>query len=135
MTGESADMIIEQDMQDILTVLAVGVFADKRVFSSEIQVFTQSAMQAELPRHDMSALSGAKALLWFEQNKDEVRAKFDGPRSDFDAWLIPILERLAGNVDQEGLLRFLEKIALADEELHVSEKALIALVKRVWGLN
>ena len=128
-------MILEPDIQDILTILAVGVFADKRVFSSEIQVFTESAMHAALPNREMSAPSGAKALLWFEKNKDEIRAKFDGPRSDFDAWLIPILERLAGNVDQEGLLRFLEKISLADEELHVSEEALIVLVKRVWGLN
>ena len=135
MTGENADMIIEPEIQDILTILAVGVFADKRVFSSEIQVFTESAMHAVLPNRDMTAPSGAKALLWFEQNKDEIRAKFDGPRADFDAWLIPILERLAGKVDQEGLLQFLEKISLADEELHISEEALIVLVKRVWGLS
>lgn len=122
-------------MQDILTVLAVGIFADKKVFASEIQVFTRSVSRVELTNLEIPMISGAQALMWFELNKDNIREKFDGPRADFDNWLIPILERVAEHADTMALLKLLNQISLADDELHISEKALMVLVKKIWGLT
>lgn len=122
-------------MQDILTVLAIGVYADKRIFASEIQAFTRSVSGVELSRRENSKVSGAQALMWFELQKDDIRAKFDGPRPEFDAWIIPILQRVAehGNIDE--LIGLLDTISVADDEFHISEKAFIVLVKKVWGIN
>lgn len=122
-------------MQDILTVLAVGIFADKKVFASEIQVFTRSVSRVELSNLEIPMVSGAQALMWFEMNKDHIREKFDGPRAEFDDWLVPIFERVAEHADIKALLSLLNEISLADEELHISEKALMTLVGKLWGLS
>jgi hypothetical protein len=125
--------MLNSEIQDILTVLAVGIYADKKVHSSEVQSFTRSVSQVSLSKNDDVTISGAKALLWFEQNRDEISAKFDGPQKEFDAWLIPILERVAQHAKTDELLRLLDDISIADDELHISEVAFIVFVKRIWG--
>lgn len=127
--------MLDTELEDILTVLAVGVYADKRIFASEIQAFTRSVSGVALSRRENSTVTGAQALLWFEMNKDEIRDKFDGPRPEFDAWIIPILERVSehGNIDE--LIGILDIISVADDEFHISEKAFIVLVQKIWGLN
>ena len=127
--------MLDTELEDILTVLAVGVYADKRIFASEIQAFTRSVSGVALSRRENSTVTGAQALLWFEMNKDEIRDKFEGPRPEFDAWIIPILERVSehGNIDE--LIGLLDIISVADDEFHISEKAFIVLVKKIWGLN
>ena len=127
--------MLDTELEDILTVLAVGVYADKRIFASEIQAFTRSVSSVALSRRENSTVTGAQALLWFEMNKDEIRDKFDGPRPEFDAWIIPILERVSehGNIDE--LIGLLDIISVADDEFHISKKAFIVLVKKIWGLN
>jgi len=127
--------MLDTELEDILTVLAVGVYADKRIFASEIQAFTRSVSSVALSRRENSTVTGAQALLWFEMNKDEIRDKFEGPRPEFDAWIIPILERVSehGNIDE--LIGILDIISVADDEFHISEKAFIVLVQKIWGLN
>ena len=120
--------MLDTELEDILTVLAVGVYADKRIFASEIQAFTRSVSSVALSRRENSTVTGAQALLWFEMNKDEIRDKFEGPRPEFDAWIIPILERVSehGNIDE--LIGILDIISVADDEFHISEKAFIVSV-------
>jgi len=127
--------MIDTELEDILTVLAIGVYADKRIFASEIQAFTRSVSGVELSKRENSKVSGAQALMWFETHKDDIRAKFDGPRPEFDAWIIPILHRVSehGNIDE--LIGLLDTISLADDEFHISEKAFIVLAKKAWGRN
>ena len=127
--------MLDTELEDILTVLAVGVYADKRIFASEIQAFTRSVSSVALSRRENSTVTGAQALLWFEMNKDEIRDKFEGPWPEFDAWIIPILERVSehGNIDE--LIGILDIISVADDEFHISEKAFIVLVQKIWGLN
>lgn len=116
-------------------ILTVAVYADKRVHASEIEVFIQSVSKVNLSKRDIPKISEAKALAWFEMNKDHVRHIFDGPRSEFDAWFNPILKRVGEHADKEALLHLLNMIFLADREMHVSETALMVLIKRVWNLD
>lgn len=127
--------MLQTEMKDVLTVLAVGIFADKKIHSSEIMVFMQSASRLKLSKHEMPTLSEAKVLNWYEMNKDVVTAKFSGPRSEFDAWFVPILERVGEHADRDAMLQLLNKIFWADNEVHNSEAALMALVHRVWNLE
>jgi len=124
--------MIEPEFEDILTVLAVGILADKKIISTEIQVFIRSVSSVQLSTLDLDRVSGAMALSWFEMNKDFIREKFDGPRSDFDAWLVPILERIREHVEKEEFMKLLNEIFLADDELHISESAMMVLVNMVW---
>jgi len=127
--------MLHTEMHDIMTVLAVGIFADKKIHSSEIKVFIKSVSSIKLSNHDLPTISEAKALTWFEMNKDLVRAKFEGPRSEFDKWLIPILKRVGENADKDAFRRLLNEIFMADNEVHNSEAALMVLIERVWGLT
>lgn len=127
--------MLKPEMHDILMVLAVGVFADKKIHSSEIQVFIRSVSRVQLSKHDTPIMSEAKALSWFEMNKDEVRQMFAGPRSEFDSWFVPILKRVGQHADTDALLHLLNMIFLADREMHVSEMALMTLIKRVWNVE
>lgn len=127
--------MLKLEMHDTLMVLAVGVFADKKIHSSEIQVFMRSVSRVQLSKQGKSMLSEAKALSWFEMHKDEVRQMFAGPRSEFDAWFVPILKRVGKHADTDALLHLLNMIFLADHEMHNSEIALRALIKREWKLD
>lgn len=127
--------MLQPEMHDILMVLAVGVFADKKIHSSEIQVFMRSVSRVQLSKRDIPILSEAKALSWFEMNKGEVRQMFAGPRSEFDGWFIPILKRVGNHADKDALLHLLNMIFLADREMHNSETALMTLIKGVWNLD
>lgn len=125
----------QTEMNDILMVLTVGIYADKKIHASEIEVFIKSVSRMNLSKHRLPTISEAKALAWFEMNKDHVRHIFSGPRSEFDRWFIPILERVGLHGDKLALLQLLRMIFLADNEMHVSELALTNLIKRVWGLD
>ena len=65
--------MIEPEFEDILTVLAVGILADKKIISTEIQVFIRSVSSVQLSTLDLNRVSGARALSWFEMNKDFIR--------------------------------------------------------------
>ena len=125
----------QSEINDILMVLTVGIYADKKIHSSEIEVFIKSVSRMNLSNQNIPKLSEAKALAWFEMNKDHIRHIFAGPRSEFDAWFIPILNRVGTHANKPALLHLLNMIFLADNEVHVSETALMTFVKRTWKLN
>lgn len=125
----------QTDLNDILLILTVGIYADKKIHSSEIEVFIKSVSRLNLSKRDIPTISEAKALAWFEMNKDNVRHIFNAPRSEFEKWFVPILERVGSHADKEALLHILNMIFLADREVHISETALMVLIKRVWGLD
>lgn len=126
--------MLDKKTNDILMVLAVGVFADKKIHSSEIQVFIRSVSGVQLSKFDLPDVSEAKALAWFEVNKYSIRKMFDGPRAEFDSWFVPVLERVGEHADKGELLHLLNMIFIADDELHNSEMAMMALVKRTWDI-
>ena len=126
---------MDADQQDIMWLLAIGIFADKRIFASEVEVFVKSVARIRMSKEQQSLPSEAKALMWFEMHKDIVKSKFSLPRSEFDAWFIPILKRVAKTADKSALAHILDMIFRADGDLHVSEVALMALIKREWDLD
>jgi tellurite resistance protein len=118
------------DLKDILSLIAATVFADKRVFASEIDVFIQATSKLKIVRRLDPKISEAKLLVWYETNKDEIRLKLGTPY--FKDWFYEILERLKDVPDKELILEVMRKISHADGNIHVSERALIALSERYW---
>ena len=128
-------LMLQPEIQDILTVLTIGIFADGKIHSNEVKVFIKSVSRLKLSNYDLPKISEAKALSWFELNKEDMNQKLSDPRSEFDAWFLPILERVGQHADKDALLHLLTMIFLADNELHNSETALIALIRRMWNLD
>lgn len=125
--------MVVSEFDDVLTLLSLSIFADKKVYASEIDTLVKAATRISLINGSPITLSEAKVLAWFETHKGDIQRKMDLPRSEFDSWLIPILKRVKVNSDRETLTHLMEMIAISDGEVHVSERALINLVKANWA--
>ena len=119
--------------EHILSLLTATVFADKRVFSEEINVFLKGAARLDILRYNKTKMSETKLLLWYETNKASVKEKMVTPY--FKDWFYDLLEKLSDVEDKDAILSVMEDISQADGELHVSERALSALAARYWDVT
>ena len=78
--------------EHILSLLTATVFADKRVFSEEINVFLKGAARLDILRYNKTKMSETKLLLWYETNKASVKEKMATPY--FKDWFYDLLEKL-----------------------------------------
>lgn len=125
-------MFTEQE-DDLLTLLAVTIFADKRVFAREIEAFLHSSKTLNLGAGRSKKVNQDTLLLWFEANRQELKAIHT--RDDFADWFADLTRRLAAYPDKEKLLGIMNDIARSDGEVHVSETALMVLCARNWNIN
>ena len=116
-----------------LSLLAATIFADHRVYSSEITVFVRAASRLDVIHKARPNLSEAKLLVWYEENKEHIKGKMTAPY--FKDWFYDILEKLSDVEDKRPILAAMKDISRADSEIHVSERALFTLAARHWGLN
>jgi len=72
-------------------------------------------------------------MAWYEDHKVEIQRQLSTPY--FKDWFYDLLDKLAKVPGKETVLDVMFKIAQADGEVHVSERALVTLTERYWGLN
>ena len=125
--------MLSREHHNILSLIAATIFADKRVFAAEIEMFAKAAAKLKHLQQASPKLSEARLLIWYEENKDDIRANVAAPY--FKDWFYDILEQLKSVQDKEAILDVMEKIARADGSVHISERALTALAKRYWGMG
>jgi len=123
----------QMDLNNILSLIAATIFADKRIYVSEVETFMTSTSKLQVARHLDPKLSEARLLAWYEMNKDNIREKITTPY--FKDWYYDLLERLKDVPGKTSILDVMRKISKADNEVHVSERALITLAERYWGLR
>lgn len=125
--------MISEELHDLLSVIAVTIFADKRVFAREIETFLKMSEEVQLLRKADDKLSEAKLLSWFDANSAMIRDKIKTPK--FESWFYGCLDRLNGLYDKEAILDIMHEIAKSDDEFHISEQALIILTANRWNLE
>ncbi len=121
------------DVENILTLISAAIFADKRIYASEVDSFIQSAGSLEVLTRLAPRLSEAKLISWYEMNKDEVRENLSTPY--FKDWFYELLDALSEIPEKQSIVEAMRDVAEADGEIHVSERALIVLAERHWGLR
>ena len=121
-------------INDILTILAITVVADKRIFAKEVDSFINSARNLEVLETANIDLSPAKLLIWFENNRDDLKARMNQAPT-FEKWFNTIIDNLSEHPARHSILNRMIKISKADGELHISEKALITLVAKRWNIK
>ena len=121
-------------INDILTILAITVVVDKRVFAKEVDSFINSARNLDILETPDLDLSPAKLLMWFESNRDDLKARMNQAPS-FEKWFNAIIDNLSEHPARHSILNRMIKISKADGELHISEKALITLVAKRWNIK
>ena len=122
---------MKNELTDILSLIAATVFADKRIFASEIDEFIKSTNKLNIIRHFEPKMSEARLLAWFEMNKDDIRGKLATPY--FKDWFYDVLERLKDVPEKESIIEVMHKVSKADGDIHVSERALIVLSENYWN--
>jgi len=122
-----------QRMDDLLSLLMAVIVADKRVFAEEIQAFLSEATKLQATLELKPKWSEAQLLMWYEMNKDDVKAQALGPY--LKTWLYERVDRLADIENKPAILEAMRQIAVSDGNMHVSERALIVLTARQWVLH
>lgn len=125
--------MLSSHADDILTVLALTVFADKQVKQAEIDSFVQAANRLQLLRDIEPRMSEARLLAWFHNNKVKIISKMNS--TDFELWYKSCLDRIQNVKDKNALLSIMGQISIADAEVHVNETALIIITARHWGIK
>ena len=126
--------MLTKTIENILTILALTVFADKRVFSNEIDSFVNSARNLESLSNPETDITPAKLLDWFEGHREALKGRMD-QRATFEDWLNPILDDLTDHPDRHAMFNRMIEISKSDGEVHVSEKALMVLAAKRWNIR
>lgn len=125
--------MVSEDLHDILSVIAVMIFADKRVFAKEIETFLKMSEKVQQLHKVDDRLSEAKLLSWFDANSAIIRDKIQTPR--FESWFYGCLDRLSGIYDKGAIIDIMGEIAKSDDDFHISEQALIILTANRWNVE
>ena len=120
-------------IEDILTLFAMTILADRRLFMEEMEVFMDLSSTIEQFNTGPAKLSGAAMLEWFENHKAELLVKLETP--DFDSWFYGILDRLAPLENKNVILQAMGALSIADDNVHVSERALLSLTAEHWKIE
>jgi uncharacterized tellurite resistance protein B-like protein len=121
---------MSQHHERVLSLIAVTIFADQRIYDSEIQVFAKFSAKLKILKN--AKLTEAKILAWYETNKDNILQKVKTPY--FKSWFYDLLDQLSDIEEKDSIIDIMQKISRADGSVHVSERALFTLAKRYWGL-
>jgi len=121
----------DTDTQNVLELLAMTMFADKRVLSEEIKVFVASVQTFQTENILPSTLSEAEIIHWYEDHK--TRLIDIAKHSAFEDWINQKIDDLAAFPDKHRLLQAMDDIARADGNVHFSEQALVILATRKWA--
>jgi len=120
--------VFTQDIEDILTLFAMTILADRRLFMEELELFMDLSGMIEPFNTSPEQLTGANMLEWFENNKEHLLVKLDAP--DFETWIKTILERLAPLSDKSIILKAMSALSIADDNVHISERSLLSLTAK-----
>jgi len=124
---------MKNELKDILSLIAATVLADKRILTSELDVFMTSTRQLDIVNQLEPTISEAKLKAWFERNKNDISQKLATPY--FKDWLYEVLDRLKDVPNKAPILKVMQEISIADQDVHVSERTLIALSESYWREN
>ena len=117
------------DVNNILNLIAATIFADKHVYDSEIEAFVKTTSKLNLGQD----LSETQLSNWYEANKSNIRQKLASPF--FKDWFYELLDQLSEIPDKASIINVMREVSKADGEVHISERALITLAERHWGMR
>lgn len=109
--------MFNRQINAVLKVIALSIFADKRVLSEEITAFVESADLIQSKVNSDITISETKLLLWFELNRAELQNKMTLGPAGFKHWFENLLSELPVLSDKSFITDIIGRIANADQEL------------------
>jgi len=124
--------MFNREIDAVLKVIALSIFADKRVLSEEITAFVKSADRIQSHLNSDIAITETKLLLWFELNRAELQGKMSLGALEFKRWFEILITEMPVLSDKRFITDIIEQISNSDGEFHISEKALEVMLERVF---
>jgi len=122
--------MFKADTHELLCLFAAMIVADKHIYASEIEEFSKSVIAFYEKIDVESAPSEARLLMWFDINRENIQSKIT--QDNFEIWFEKLMHRVTCVYSAKAVIEVMQNIAHADDELHISEKALLVLVERHW---
>ncbi|MEP1231007.1 MAG: hypothetical protein ABJG88_10060 [Litorimonas sp.] len=122
--------MFDENTHDLLSLFAVMVAADKCVYAVEIQMFSKVTIEFFEKTNVHSAPSEARLFMWFDMNREAIKSHLT--QDGFENWFVNLLAKVSKIYPVEHVTDALRKIARADNEVHISEAALMVLVEKFW---
>ena len=122
--------MFNRQIEAVLNLISLSIFADKRVLSEEISAFVESADLIQSKLQSDIVISETKLLMWFELNRSELKSIMGLGPAGFKHWFENLISELPVISDKRFLMDIIERISNADGELHISEKALEVMLAR-----
>ena len=117
---------------NILSLIAATIFADRHTYPSEIEVFISATAKLKMFKGMKPKMSEARLNKWYDANSEAVRAHILTPF--YKDWLYALLDQLSDISGKTELVEVMRKISVADGKVHINERSLIMLTQRHWGL-
>ena len=125
--------MLAHKMSDLLSLLALSIFIDKKVFSQEIDTFMHGVKELQDALGVELRLTEASTLSWFDKHREELKHQVES--HSFSRWIAPLLERLKPLKNKKQNLDVMYQISISDDEFHPSEKKLISLAANHWDMR
>ncbi len=123
-------MEISENTEKLLKLLSQVIVADGHIHDSEVDALIECSKSIGL-KDTFGILLGDKTIKsWFSDHAEELSAFKASDNSDIQ--LTRLILSLADWPDKVSVVNALEKIMLADGQLHMEEKLLISIVRAYW---
>lgn len=123
-------MAIPLQTQKMMQLLSQVILADGHIYPTEIDALALGAVVLDLKDDSGAVISSTVTRQWFEDYLQELNTTWSTTPKDIV--LTQLILSLAEWPDKQAVVDVLEKISLADADLHREEKLLISIVKAYW---
>lgn len=123
-------MAIPRDTQKMMQLLSQVILADGHIYATEIEALALGAVHLGLKDEKGQILSEALTRQWFDDYLQDLNTTWSTTPKDIV--LTQLILSLAEWPDKQAVVDVLEKISLADADLHREEKLLISIVRAYW---
>lgn len=116
----------------ILTLLAVTVVVDGRVYKEEVDTFVNEALGLKEKASPKMLFSKKMVFDWFVVHRDEIMKWLKEPNPQ--KRILQHILALGENPHRAKIMSAMYAIALADENYHKSEIDTLAMAAKHWGV-
>jgi len=116
----------------ILTLLAVTVMVDQRVYKEEVDCFVEQALALKDDVSPDMLFSRKMVFDWFVVHRDEIKTWLGEPEPH--TRILRHILALGENPHRAKFLDAMYAVAMADNDYHKSEVGTLALAAKHWHL-
>ena len=121
-----------ESWHDVLTLMAMVILADKRVYKEEVDTFVESITELNNKISPDMFMTQSMAFEWFKSNRERVKNLLIG--KDAKTNVRETVLRVGNLPHKPYIVECMRNIANADNEYHSSEHSVIKQAAYNWKI-